>query len=105
MNNLFLSATELTLGEGALYSLVGLIIVLIVLALLVGIFYLSGYLFGSELFRNNKKTNAAHNAAVRFALDDDDELTAAITAAIFCILSAENGGAPPEFVIKRIKRK
>lgn len=100
-----LSAKDLTLGEGALYSVIGFVIVLIVLALLVGIFYLSGYIFQSKLFDKKEEKKPPVAKPVETADDDADELVAVITAAVACMLEEECGGEAPEFVIKRIKRK
>lgn len=105
MSMVLLSAKDMTLGEGALFALIGFIIVLSVLALLVGIFYLSGYIFQSKLFNKQKQ----QPAAVVQSVDDGDEetdeqLVAVITAAVMCMLQEESGEAP-EFVIKRIVRK
>ena len=107
MNIALLSeAKNLTLGEGALYALIGFIIVLAVLALLVGIFYLSGYIFQSKPF--NKQKEQAPVAAAAPSDDGeeetDEQLVAAITAAVMCMLQEESG-EEPEFVIKRIVRK
>ena len=43
----FLAASDVKLGDAALYSLIGFLIVFAVLALLVGIFYLMGAIFRS----------------------------------------------------------
>ena len=103
-----LSAKNYSLGEGAVLALVGFVIVLIVLALLVGIFYLSGFIFQTKLFNRPKKDKSKPTDVVQKAVDDvaedEEEVVAAITAA--CVLSAEAcDDNPPEFVIKRIKRK
>ncbi len=105
-----LSAKNYSLGEGAVLALVGFVIVLIVLALLVGIFYLSGFIFQTKLFNRPKKDKSKPTDVVQKAVDDvaedEEEVVAAITAAIACVLSAEAcDDNPPEFVIKRIKRK
>lgn len=107
MNLALLSASDISLGEGALYSVIGFIIVLLVLALLVGIFYLSGYIFQSKLFNKKKeeKSQSADRHAVSAEDETDEQLVAAITAAIACVLQEENGGDAPEFIIKRIVRK
>lgn len=95
---------NMSLGEGALYSLIGFIIVLAVLALLVGIFYLSGFLFQSGLLSKKQKDTAV--APVENGDETDDQVVAAITAAVACILQEENGCTEaPDFVIKRISRK
>lgn len=101
-----LSAKGYTLGEGAVLSLVGFLIVLSVLALLVGIFYLSGFIFKSKLFNKPKKEKPKKQTVVQNNDEEDEEVVAAITAAIACMLSSEaDDGNPPEFVIKRIQRK
>lgn len=107
MNMYLLSAEKVTLGEGALYSVIGFVIVLLVLALLVGIFYLSGFIFQSKPF-NKQKKDSPPAAPQQQSVDDetDEQLVAAITAAIACVLQSEyDSGEAPEFVIKRIVRK
>ena len=100
-----ISLLSMSLGDGALYSVVGFVIVLAVLALLVGIFYLSGFIFQSKAFNKDKAEKPA--ATQTENADSDDELVAAITAAISCVLQSESDSdsEPPEFVIKRIVRK
>ncbi|MDE5562153.1 MAG: OadG family protein [Clostridiales bacterium] len=106
MNTLLLSAEKITLAEGALYSVIGFIIVLVVLALLVGIFYLSGFVFQSKAFNKQKPTKPAATQSKSNDDETDEQLVAAITAAITCVLQAESDdGEAPEFVIKRITRK
>lgn len=109
MTSLFLCASDMNLGDAALYAIVGFIIVLAVLALLVGIFYLSGALFKTKalskenLFERKKPAPQADEVIE----EDDDELVAAITAAVSVVLAGENSepDAVPEFVIRRITRK
>ncbi|MDE5593543.1 MAG: OadG family protein [Clostridiales bacterium] len=106
MNIGLLSAEKVSLAEGALYAVVGFVIVLLVLALLVGIFYLSGFIFQSKPFNKQKPSKLA--AAQPQVSDDetDEQLVAAITAAIACVLQSESQSSEaPEFVIKRISRK
>lgn len=110
MNNTFvlLSASDTSIGDAALYSLVGFVIVLAVLALLVGIFYLTGFLFQTKalskdkLFERKPKAEPVENA------DDtsDEELFAVISATISAIYDAETpqGEEKPDFVIRRISR-
>lgn len=107
MNLALLSASEeMSLGEGALYAVVGFIIVLLVLALLVGIFYLSGFIFQSKLFNKKREEKpATAQPAVSVEEETDEQLVAAITAAIACVMEDECSGDAPEFVIKRIVRK
>lgn len=106
MSLALLSASDMSLGDGALYSVIGFIIVLVVLALLVGIFYLSGFIFQSKLFNKKKEEkSSAAQPTVSAEEETDEQLVAAITAAIACVLEDERGGDAPEFVIKRIVRK
>lgn len=93
-----------TLGEGALLALVGFIIVLLVLALFVGIFILSGMIFKKMDEKKATKPSAPAASTVAESEDGDEEVVAAITAAISCILSEESGEQAPDFVIKRVKR-
>ena len=111
MSIALLSASDMSLGDGALYSVIGFIIVLAVLALLVGIFYLSGFIFQSKLFNKQKEQKQTPPAAVQVQSaesekeETNEQLVAAITAAIACVLKDERDGDAPEFVIKRIVRK
>ena len=101
-----LSATgeKMELGDAALYALIGFVIVLLVLALLVGIFYLMGAIFRSKLFTKRKEDDAPAQKSVEQP-SDDAQTVAAISAAIAVVLEQENGGEAPEFVIRRITRK
>ncbi len=109
----FLSASDMKISDAALYALVGFIIVLAVLALLVGIFYLTGFLFQTKalskqnLFERKKKSKTSDD--VNSDIDADAETIAAITAAIYSIYAdeadADNGNVTPEFVIRRVKKK
>ena len=100
----FNESAVITKGMAALYALIGFVIVLVVLALLVGIFYLLGAVLGNKkLSGKGKKQEAA--ASVEATSDDEGEIVAAITAAITAILSEENSDVVPEFVIRRVKRK
>lgn len=93
-----------TTGMAALYALIGFIIVLAVLAVLVGIFYLLGAVFNSKKLKGKSAKQAPATTAVASA-DDEEELIAAITAAVTAVLSEESGDVAPEFVIRRVKRK
>lgn len=101
--------SDMSIGNAALYALIGFLIVLVVLALLVGIFYLTGLIFKTKtlsrdkLFERKKKKPVA--ADTESESSDDDELTAAITAAVMCMLESEQEQVKPDFVIRRITRK
>lgn len=109
---MFLSASDMSLADGALYALIGFVIVLLVLALLVGIFYLSGFIFQSKLFSKEKKPKADKQQTILTdgdqATDDeaDEQLLAVIAAAVASVYASEySDGDAPEFVIKRVRRK
>lgn len=110
----FLAAEKIGYGEAALDALIGFLIVLAVLALLVGIFYLTGFLFSrtalgkDKLFERkpkSKKSDKTSDAVGKSAADGDEQTVAAIAAAITVILEEESGGESPEFVIRRVTRK
>ncbi|MCH5155940.1 MAG: OadG family protein, partial [Clostridiales bacterium] len=85
------SASDMSLSEGAVFALIGFLIVLAVLALLVGIFYLSGFIFQSKLFNKQKDQPAAVITPKNDDSDDeaDEQLVAVITAAVACMLEEE----------------
>ena len=109
MMAMLLSASDVKLMDAFLYALVGFIIVLAVLALLVGIFYLTGFIFRTKamskekLFERKKRDKVVATASD--GEQDDEELVAAITAAISCMLESETPEVKPDFVIRRIARK
>ena len=108
MNVVLLSANEnMTIQDAALYALVGFVIVLLVLALLVGIFYLMGFIFKSmEKSKAQKQEATAPQTAVTESNEDDEELFAVISAVISAIYDEESAGTEkPEFVIRKISRK
>lgn len=109
MIKLIAAADNMSVGDAALYALVGFLIVLAVLALLVGIFYLSGFIFKSKALNDGlkkKKDDGAANVAAPAESDDEGALVAAITAAISVILSEESDtDVQPDFVIRRIKKR
>lgn len=114
MNITFLSESDVSIGTGALEAIVGFIIVLAVLALLVGIFMISGLIFRTKamsrekLFSREKPAQQLEPEFIPTAVperSEDDEVVAAITAAIAVMLSEEGGAdEKPEFVIRRITR-
>ncbi len=108
MMTTFISANDnISYGSAALYALIGFLIVVAVLAVLVGIFYLSGAIFKSKLLnreRKNKNKNNEPSVSTDEVADDDGEIVAAITAAITVML-AEDDDVKPNFVIRRVTRK
>lgn len=104
----FLSASDTKISDAALYSLVGFIIVLAVLALLVGIFYLTGFLFQTKALSKDKlfeRTKQKPEQKQESADEDEDELYAVISAVISSIYDEEQGDEKPDFVIRRVVRK
>ncbi len=110
----FLSASDTPLSDVALYALIGFVIVMVVLALLVGIFYLSGFIFKTKFMSKEKlfdfKKKAPNEPEIiaeePVNTEDDGEVVAAITAAIAVMLDSEDDSSDrPEFVIRRIVRK
>ena len=109
----FLSASDTKISDAALYAIIGFVIVLAVLALLVGIFYLTGFLFSTKALSKDKlferkgknKQPAAQTAAD--GEETDEELFAVITAVISAIYDSEADGdnVKPDFDMRRVKRK
>lgn len=107
---LLCSSSDTSLSKAALYALIGFVIVLLVLALLVGIFYLTGALFKTKalskpnLFQRKKK--AEKQEIVSAEEQDDEQLFAVISAVISAVYdSEERNEVKPDFVIRRIKKK
>lgn len=109
-----LCASDTPISSAALYALIGFLIVLAVLAMLVGIFYLTGFLFqktrlgADKLFERKPKQHVAEEQTplVVSKEEDEGEVVAAITAAI-AAMYADNAETEsterPDFVIKRKK--
>ena len=110
--NLFalLSASDTPISSAALYALVGFLIVLAVLAILVGIFYFTGFLFqktklGSDkLFERKPKQPSVAEKAPAVSEEEDEEVVAAITAAITAMYAEDTSDSKPDFIIRRVKR-
>ena len=98
----------ITVGEVVVDFFLGMVVVIGVLAILVGLLYVVR--FAIQAIERPKKAKATEtpkaNAAPLPVTDEDEEVVAAITAAITCILSEEANGetvvAP--FRIKKIKQ-
>ncbi|MCH5351202.1 MAG: OadG family protein [Clostridiales bacterium] len=114
MNLTFLSVSDVPIGTAALYAVIGFVIVVAVLALLVGIFLLSGLIFRTKalsrekLFESKKVPKQLEPEFIPSAVperSEDDEVVAAITAAITVLLSEEcEPTEKPDFVIRKIVR-
>ncbi len=113
MNISFLCQSDIEIGTAALDAVVGFVIVLAVLALLVGIFTVSGLIFRTKVMSREKLFGAQEKTKkepefIPSAVperSEDGEVVAAITAAIAVILSEEGEpGEKPDFIIRRIVR-
>ncbi len=100
-----LSAIEkLNFGEALLILVLGMLIILAVLSILIGLLYINNAVI-RKIEKQPKKqpAKAADNHAAE-SVEDDEEVIAAVTAAITCIMQEERGEtviAP--FKIKKIK--
>ena len=107
MINLFSAITELNFGEALIVVVAGMLIILAVLSVLVGLLYIIRYVVNATEKPKKAKavTSESQKPQVQAAIEEDEEVVAAITAAITCILQEENNGetivAP--FKIKKIK--
>lgn len=112
--NFVSSLEKINFGEALLFMVIGMLIIIAVLSLLVGLLYIIRYAVAA--IEKPKKTKESAKSeigndngkpAVEVVLSEetDEEVVAAITAAITCILQGERGDetvvAP--FVIKKIK--
>lgn len=109
--------TELSIGEAALYALLGYLVVFAGIAIIMGIVYLVGFILrkvtaaadtrkAKKAEEEAKKAEADAAAAADGESGDITELErAAVIAAVYAVLSGESGSAPKaEFVVRRIKR-
>lgn len=108
--------TELSLGEAALYAVLGYLVVFAGIAVIMGIVYLVGFILKKVTAAAEKKKAAqaeeeakkAAEAAASAPAEESDitELErAAVVAAVYAVLSEESGPAPKaEFVVRRIRR-
>lgn len=105
MNFLLISSLEnISFGEAMLFMVIGMLIIIAVLSILVGLLYVIRYVV--EAMEKNRKQEKATVETPRTDIEtDDDEVIAAITAAIICIMQNEIGGEVPvaPFKIKKIK--
>lgn len=104
-----LSASDTKISDAAIYALVGFVIVLAVLALLVGIFYLSGAIFRTKALSKDKlfekkPKKTEQPVAQSDDAENDEELFAVISAVISAVYDGESE-EKPDFVIRRVTRK
>ena len=98
-----------SVGDFALYSVVGLLIVILALALLVFLITMISKALNLEAFNGKKKEKPSaptgSPASETVACGGDEELVAAITAAVYAFYEAEeNETVPVPFVIKSIRK-
>ena len=113
---MLLSALEASSVSKALgYALIGILGVFLVLAVLIGLLYLFQMIFKFNVLdkiaglfkkksKDETKSESTASPAVAMQSDDEDEIVAAICAAISAIYESEGGEVPP-FVIRNIKRR
>ncbi len=106
MDLLISSLENISIGEALLFMVIGMAIIIAVLSLLVGLLYIIRFTV-EAIEKKPQKTQKADETPVTAveASADEDEVIAAITAAITCVLQSENGGEVPvaPFKIKKIK--
>lgn len=103
----FISAIEsLTFGESLIILLIGMIIIFLTLAVLIGCLVIIRYIVNAIERVNVVSAPQEQATKVVVEIEEDEETVAAITAAITCILSEENKGSDivAPFRIKKIKQ-
>ncbi len=104
MKYLFSSLENISFPEALLFMVIGMLIIIAVLSILVGLLYIIRYVV-KLIEKEPKKTQNTSEVPQTNIDNEDEEVVAAITAAITAIMQEENGGetvvAP--FKIKKIK--
>ncbi len=96
---------ELNFGEALLILVIGMVTIMVVLSLLIGCLYICKAVVKAIESGGKKKGSATDTKPVEQQTLEDEELVAAITAAITCIMQEENKTETVEapFRIKKIK--
>ena len=110
--NLLNQVTYVSVGDAALYALIGLIVVFLGIAFLVFIVWLVGKILSSVTAKSdNKKTKASAlekpiQPAIRATENNENEIPDETIAVIMAALTAYYQTNQPkcEFTVKRIKR-
>ena len=93
-------------AESLIYTVIGLVVVLVGMALLIAILYLVGFIIkkivGAKLPKHGKKGVAPEAVAPASEEEVPDEVKAAIVAAIMAYYVKEKPQC--DFVVKKIKR-
>ena len=103
----FEEAPKATVGEAALYALIGFIVVFVGIALLIAVVWLVGKVMSAGQSKEETPTaNVPQKAPMAKAVigedEVDEETLAVITAAIMAYYEQQNSRC--EFTVKRIKR-
>lgn len=104
MNNLISSLENIGFGEAMLFMVIGMLIILLVLSLLVGCLYIIRFAVVA-IEKPKKSVTPTEQIPVSAEIEADEEVVAAITAAITCILQSESkdNTVVAPFKIKKIK--
>lgn len=107
MTNIISAITELNFGEALIILLVGILVVFAVLAVMIGFLYIIRYIVNGTDKPKAEKAKVVPSELIQTAkVEDDEEVVAAITAAVTCILQEEankDGTVVAPFRIKKIK--
>ena len=105
MNILISALEDIGFGEAILFMVIGMLIIMAVLSLLVGLLYVIRY-FVAAIERPKKAKSTENLQPTEANIETNEEVVAAITAAITCILQSETKDETvvPPFIIKKIKR-
>ena len=105
----FEEAPKATVGEAALYALIGFLVVFVGISLLISVVWLVGKVMGAgqgAAKEETPKANVPQKAPIAKAVigedEVDEETLAVITAAIMAYYEQQNSRC--EFTVKRIKR-
>ncbi len=104
MNNLLTEiGKKISVGEAAIYAVIGFLVVFVGIAILVLAVWLIGLIF-KRINENKKSETETINLQTKAEIGDEsqEELIAVITAAIAAVYTSEN--RKPEFTVKKIKR-
>ena len=103
--------SDYSIGDAALIALMGILFVLLVLVVLVVLLVVFNKVFGlieKKATSAEKKKASKEDSGVSdmsSASENDEEVVAAITAAISCIYAEESGASqPPLFTVRRIRQ-
>lgn len=103
INSLLFLSAKISVGNGALIALVGFSLVVAVLIILIFIFKFIGYVFKRIDERPQSNNADAITESNAQNTVNDEEIVAAITAAIALVMQSElSESEPPPFIIRNI---